>query len=238
VLTTILFDMDNTLLENHNETFSPGFFGGLASYIDPPVSIDVLLHAFEVTDEQIDNYADGDLTTCQLWRQTFYREVGRDDSDIHPQVMRYLAEGFPKLESLTRQIPYARRVVELAFEKSFEVVIATGMYLPQSCLEQRLKWAGVPASEFSYRFLTSWDNMHTGKATSAYYVEVLKHIDRQPSECLMIGDSLKVDMIPALEIGIPAYLALLPDRPAPDHDLALAGQGTLEDFYAWLQNQN
>ena len=238
MLTTILFDMDNTLIENHNETFSPGFFGGLAGYIDPPVPLDALLHAFEVTDELIDTYSAGDLTTGQLWRQAFYREIGRDDADVHPQVMRFLSEGFSSLENLTRQIPFARQVVELAFAKNLDVVIATGMYLPQSCLEQRLKWAGVPASDFAYHFLTSWDNMHTGKATSAYYRELLNHIGRQPDECLMIGDNPKVDVIPAQEIGIPAYHALLPGGPAPEQSLARAGQGTLEDFHSWLQNQN
>jgi FMN phosphatase YigB (HAD superfamily) len=118
--------------------------------------------------------------------------------------------------------------VEIAFEKGYDVVIATTPLLPETAVRQRLDWAGVPIDEFPYKLVTTLDNSYANKPSLLYYKWIAQTIGQSPSECIMVGDEDK-DMV-AAQIGMKTFLVqstntkLTTDTPEPNY------RGTLADL--------
>jgi len=224
----ILFDLDDTLLVNSMDAFAPAYFQALARYlahlIPPERLIAELLRGAQAMEA---NNGSG-LTNEQVFDAVFYPALGYEKATLHPLLERFYAEEFPKLQTMTRPIPEARPLVEWAFAHGLQVVIATNSLFPRTAIEQRLAWAGVPASEFAYALVTSYEVMHATKANPAYYREIVERLGRQPDECLMVGDDWRLDMFPAAVIGIPIYwITQSTEPPSIPPGSTLVGQGTL-----------
>jgi FMN phosphatase YigB (HAD superfamily) len=239
----ILFDLDDTLLGNTMETFVLAYFQALtrhmARLVPPDRLIAELMRATEVMQAN-----DGDAPTNEeTFAAVFYPAVGYEQDELEPIFDQFYAQEFPKLRSLTRSFPEARTLVEWAFARGLQVVIATNPLFPRTAIEQRLAWAGVPASEFDYALVTSYEVMHATKAHPAYYREILARISRQPGECLMVGDDWERDIAPAISTGIPAYWIVRAGETLPPlspsetrEDSLLVGQGTLADLLELAQS--
>jgi FMN phosphatase YigB (HAD superfamily) len=128
-------------------------------------------------------------------------------------------------------------LVEWALDRGLQVVVATNPLFPRVAVEQRLAWAGVPVQEYDYTLVTTYENMHATKSDVAYYREVLGRIDRDADECLMVGDSWKMDIDPAMSVGIYAYWVTEAVRP-PRSDAALTGLGTLRQLWRRVSAQD
>ena len=231
MLKAILFDLDDTLLGNSMDTFVPAYFQALTRYmarlIPPERLVAELLRCTKAMEA---NDGTGP-TNEECFATAFFPALGHDPDKLEPIFERFYAREFPKLRALTRTLPQARPLVEWAFERGLQVVIATNPLFPRSPVEQRLEWAGVPVTEFDYALVTTYENMHATKAHPAYYSEILARLDRQPGECLMVGDDWGRDIAPAASVGIPVYwIAGQSDAP-PTDDPPLVGQGTLADLW-------
>jgi HAD superfamily hydrolase (TIGR01549 family) len=234
----ILFDLDDTLLGNSMDTFIPAYFQALtrwAAHLIPPEQlIPVLMRA---TEAMVANDGAGP-TNEEAFAAVFYPALGYDQDKLKPVFDQFYEQEFPKLQSLTQRRPLARPLVEWAFERGLQVVIATNPLFPRLPIEQRLEWAGVPATEFDYDLVTCYENMHATKSHPAYYREILTRLDREPDECLMVGDDPERDITQATSVGIPVYWiigpddTLLPFRPSDKRKASLlAGQGTLAELW-------
>jgi len=234
---------DDTLLGNSMETFIPAYFQALtrhvAHLIPPKRLISELMratHAMETNDGN-------GPTNEETFAAAFYPALGYEPAELKPIFERFYAEEFPKLRTLTQPRPEARLLVEWAFERGLQVVIATNPLFPRSPIEQRLEWAGVPVTEFDYALVTTYEDMHATKSHPAYYREILARLGRQPNECLMVGDHWEWDIAQAASVGIPAYWITEPDDALPpyrgdkrgDKRGVLVGQGTLADLLAWVR---
>jgi FMN phosphatase YigB (HAD superfamily) len=146
-----------------------------------------------------------DLTNEEAFASVFYPLVGKDRSTVESAFERFYAEAFPKLRRLTRRRPEAPYLVASALEQGLQVAIATNPMFPRMAVEERLAWAGVPVERFDYTLVTSYENMHATKSHLAYYDEILERLGRRPSECLMVGDSWKMDIVPAASVGMHVY---------------------------------
>lgn len=241
MLKAILFDLDDTLLGNPMETFMPAYLQALTRYmahlIPPGRLISELMRGTQAM-----SAADGNgPTNEEAFATVFFPAVGYEPAELRPTFERFYAEEFPRLRALTRPRAEARPLVEWAFERGLQVTIATNPLFPRSPIEQRLEWAGVPVTEFDYALVTTYEDMHATKSHPAYYREVLTRLDRQPDECLMVGDNWEWDIAQAASIGIPVYWIAGPDDAPPSlppHRGVLAGQGTLADLLAWVKAGN
>lgn len=235
----LLLDLDDTLLCNNMEDFIPAYFGALTESFAPWVSPDRLLELLMLGTDAMDRGNGRGPTNEEVFGSVFYPAVGIDESVLKPVFERFYAEEFPRLRSITRPVPEARLVVELAFSRGWRVVIATHPVFPRTAVEQRLDWAGVPVRDFAYDLVTSIENMHATKASPAYYSEILAKLDCRPPECLMVGDDWERDMLPAAAAGVPAFFITgcggaagagpSTREQALPGDL-LYGQGTLKDL--------
>ena len=238
MLKAVLFDLDNTLLINPLPLFGQAMFEAFARHLAHLVPLDQTISALLSVMQAL--YADNvdRCTNKEVFITTFCPAVGHPPEALSDLVDSFYVKELPKLRYLTQPAPGARQAVEWAFERGLQVVIATGMQGPRTLTEQRLEWAGVPVTDFDYALLTTWSNMDATKPNPAYYSQVLSHLDRQPDECLMVGDDWEQDIFPATSIGIPSYwIAERTERPPQENPL-LVGRGTLTDLVVWFNNAN
>jgi FMN phosphatase YigB (HAD superfamily) len=227
----ILFDLDGTLLDANMDVFLPQYFEALtarvAHLIPPDRFISCLMQA---TEAMLAN--DGRSINQAVFAAAFYPLVGRPRQELEPIFADFYANDFPSLRQYTRRKPEARQVVQAAFDRGYDVVIATNPLFPASAVEQRMEWAGVAG--FAYRLVTTYENSRAAKPNLLYYQQILETIDHPPGACLVAGDE-DMDMV-AAHLGCLTFLVpgprteLSPTTPAPTF------RGTLADLLALLQN--
>jgi HAD superfamily hydrolase (TIGR01549 family) len=234
-LRAILFDLDNTLLENPIDRFIPTYISALgehvAGHVDRETFIAELLRATEAM------VADSDpqRTNKEVFDAAFFPAIGCTPEELTPLLEAFYAHRFSELRAITSPKPVARPLIEWVFEQGFQIVIATNPLFPRGAVEERLAWAGVPVDDFDYDLVTTYEHMHAAKPNEAYYREIARRLERRPAECLMVGDEWERDVAPALGVGMAAYWIAEPGQEFLSASSGLAGQGSLADFYAWVQ---
>ncbi|MCX7845187.1 MAG: HAD hydrolase-like protein [Dictyoglomaceae bacterium] len=199
---SIWFDLDGTLLYNDIETFSKEYFKLLSqkiSYLEREESfLEKLQRAIykmmqnrgPKTNEQV--FWDSLLPITNLKKEVLYEFFNS-----------FYKEDFPRLKIFTRPHPYARKVIELAFNLGLKVVIATNAVFPLIAIKERLSWAGI--DDFPYFLITSMEIMHSCKPFLEYYKEILEIVDEEPENCIMVGNDIEEDMV-ARKILVNTYL--------------------------------
>jgi FMN phosphatase YigB (HAD superfamily) len=199
----VLFDLDDTLLENNVERFLKAYFGLLtphmAHLVPPEKFVSALLHA---TYAMVKN-GDAAVTNRQAFIDDFFPRVGRSAKEMMPVFDEFYAVEFGKLRSLTRPNTSARITIQTALDRGCDMVIATNPIFPETAIRQRMEWAGI--SDFPFRLITSYEVMHAAKPSCRYYREILEQIGRSPDECIMVGDDWDNDIAPAMKAGLQVF---------------------------------
>lgn len=221
----ILFDLDGTLINVDLKKFIPNYMQLLSEkfkhIIRPSKFISLLLEASKRIDQN-----DGKVLNEDLFEQVFFPLNGYSREEVNPILDDFYEKDFIKLRIYTEIKPDARFVVSKAFEKGYEVVIATTPIIPLTAIQQRLEWARV--GDFKYKFITTIENMRANKPHKSYYTQIFNVLGLKSNECLMVGDENK-DML-ASKFGCPTYLVpssntnLEPTTPKPTF------QGELKDL--------
>ena len=223
----ILFDLDGTLIEVNLKLFVPEYLKLLASNVSHLIRQSKFISKLMIASQEVDKN-DGNKTNDEVFAEAFFPLIGYPREEMQPLFDKFYEQDFPKLRQFTNQKPAARKVMETAFEKGYDVVIATTPLLPETAVRQRLDWAGVPIEQFPYKLVTTLDNSYANKPSLLYYKLILQTIEHAASDCIMVGDEDK-DMV-AAQIGMKTFLVespntkLTPDTPEPTY------QGTLADL--------
>jgi FMN phosphatase YigB (HAD superfamily) len=179
----VLFDLDDTLLENNMDRFVKEYFGLLtphmAHLVPPEKFVSALIKA---TYAMIKN-DDSAITNRQAFIHDFFPRVGWKAEEMMPLFDDFYAVKFDQLRSLTRPNPSAREAVQTAFDRGCDVVIATNPIFPETAIRQRMEWAGI--ADFPFKLVTSYEVMHFAKPSTSYYIEIMRHIGRNPDQCIM-----------------------------------------------------
>jgi FMN phosphatase YigB (HAD superfamily) len=230
MLRAVLFDLDDTLLGNAMDTFLPAYFQALTRYLAHLVPPKRLLDELMRATKAMNATCHADLTNEEAFASLFYPALEPERSTVERAFERFYVEEFPNLRILTRRRPEARYLVEWAVEQGLQVVVATNPLFPRVAVEQRLAWAGLPVDEINFALVTTYENMHATKSHSVYYSEILQRLDRRPTECLMVGDSWDMDVVPASSLGIHVYWVTAGAEP-PTLGVSLMGRGTLAQLW-------
>lgn len=211
----LLFDLDGTLLGNDTETFLQHYVPALARVagrqVPPERFVQQLLRA---TTAMIDS-PDPNATNEEVFAAAFYEPLGLDRAGWEPRFARFYAEDYPGLRRLTHVRPAARRVLDLAVARGYQLVVATNPVFPRVALVERLRWAEV--ADYPWDLITDYETMHHCKPSVGYYREIAALIGRRPDQCLMIGNDVEEDMV-AGRTGMLTFLEtsqLIQRRPGP-----------------------
>lgn len=218
MIKAILLDMDNTLLINPDMAFARAFLEIFEQHFAAAGfenATDNFRRAIQaMSREQMGNRSNTQLTLEMLSGGDIERAKATLDS--------FYADVYPQLKNCIAAVDGASELIYQLREMGYDLVIATNPIYPETAIRQRMTWAGLPQDENLYTLITSADNMHFAKPDPAYYAEILGRVGVEPDEVLMVGDSMKNDIIPAQTIGLHSFLT---------------GSGGLKAFIADLHNQ-
>lgn len=233
----LLLDLDNTLLENSMDSFVPAYLSAISQHVAQVFSPQSFIRYLMQATDAMSSDVDPQRTNMQVFDAAFFPALGRTREELDPLLDDFYARRFPELASLTRPVPGARPLVEWAFDRGYQVAIATNPLFPRTAVEQRLEWAGLPVEHFPFDLVTTYEVMHAAKPHTAYYREIAACLDRQPQECVMVGDEWEMDVQPAMEVGMWAFWIGEPQRELPEQGATFVGHGSLVDFWDWIREQ-
>jgi HAD superfamily hydrolase (TIGR01549 family) len=235
MITTILFDLDNTLLGNGMDTFLPHYFALLDTFTRKTFRNGSLLPAILAASEQMVNNNPSDKSNSDVFWYHLTRQIDLDRAKLENGFEQFYQTEFNTLEKFTARWPAAVDLVRTAFAKGLQVVIATNPMFPRTAVESRLAWAGIPATDFPFSLITTYENMHATKPHPAYYQEIMNRVGCKPEHALMVGDDWQRDIEPAASLGLATYWIQLPGIEPPDATLPTA-YGSPEGLLARMQS--
>lgn len=240
--TTLLLDLDDTLLETNMDVFIPAYFKALSAALAEKVAPEVMIPALTGGTKAMMVNMDPALTLREVFDAYFFPKLGLDRITLQTAIDRFYDEIFPTLSVLTKPIPDAVRLVDWAFAQGFRVVIATNPFFPLKAVQHRLRWAGLPPEKYPYALVTSYETFHFTKETVAYYPEVLAQLGWPEDPAVMVGDDIEREVKPTQAAGLPVFWVRKSGEVSAESvgvplgsPGSRTGQGTLESFRGWLE---
>ena len=96
-----------------------------------------------------------------------------------------------------------KQFAEILKEKGYTLVVATNPIFPEVAILERLSWTGLCEDDFS--LITTYENSCFAKPNIEYYKHILKVLDKDAEDCLMVGNDVTEDMC-ASQIGMDVFL--------------------------------
>lgn len=227
MITTLLLDLDDTLLTNNMNRFLPEYLRRFGEFMSETVDPDKFVGQIMTGTNAMLQDADPTRTMERAFAEVFYPALALDEQETLPLLARFYREVFPDLRSITETRSGARELVKAALSTGHEVVIATSPLFPLMAIEQRMAWAGVPREEFPFSLITSYECFHFAKPHLAYFTEIMGRLGKPLHEAAMIGNDKYDDLEPANELGMAVF------HVGEDPDLPYPG-GSLSDAINWL----
>lgn len=202
-LTTILFDLDGTLLPMDNDAFTKGYFKLLVSKTaaygyEPKRLIDAVWTA---TASMVKN--NGTKTNEDAFWLKFseiYGEKALSDKHIFDE---FYENEFQNAKELCGYNPKASEAVQRIKDAGLRTALATNPIFPATATKSRICWAGLAPEEFE--LYTTYENTGFCKPNPDYYRDIAGRLGVQAEECLMVGNDVSDDMI-AESIGMKVFL--------------------------------
>jgi FMN phosphatase YigB (HAD superfamily) len=227
LITTLLLDLDDTLLTNNMDRFLPEYLQRFGDFMSETVEPEKFVAQIMTGTNAMLQDADPTRTMERAFADVFYPSLALDEKKTLPILARFYHDVFPDLQSITETRPGARELVQAALAAGLEVVVATSPLFPIVAIEQRMTWAGVPREEFPFSLITSYECFHFAKPHLAYFTEIMGRLGKPLHEAAMIGNDQYDDHKPANELGMAVFhVGDDPDLPYP--------QGSLFDAINWL----
>ncbi|MGE5550004.1 MAG: HAD family hydrolase [Bacteroidota bacterium] len=203
MLTTVLFDLDGTLLNLDLEFFLQRYIKALAPHFAEIAPADRFAKELLRWSRAMVENVDPNLTNLEVFWQGFPASLGVERTVLEPIFARFYEAEFPKLRPAGAMNPAARRLVRTLLARGYTPVIATNPLFPKQAILERLSWAG--CADLPYAYITCGEEMHYCKPNLEFFTEILARIGRTPAECLMVGNDMEEDMV-AQRLGLATAL--------------------------------
>ena len=245
-ISTLLFDLDNTLIFMDENDFVISYASNAALYFKDifPNSKDFVYHLLEGTKYMVSTH--NNASNIQKFFQYFVPKCnGVSEDELLKRFLSFYENDFDKVKTIVKTDKLVPKIFEKAIEKEFEIVIATDPLFPEIATLKRIKWAGLENFIEQIKLITYGEQFSTTKINIEYYEKIIELIDKKPSECLMIGNDLIKDGLASI-IGmkfyhisnekeeIEFYNNEMNDKSIKDK-VKVTGSGTLLDFYELLR---
>lgn len=202
-ITTVLFDLDGTLLPMDQDVFVKEYFGRIARKLapqgyDPKMLVETIWRG---TGAMVKN--DGDTSNEEaFWKVAVAVYGDRILQDKHFFDEFYETE-FDKIKAVCGYHPAAAKIVHRLKEKGLRVVLATNPIFPARATQWRIQWAGLQPEDFA--LYTTYENSRYCKPNLDYYRDLLTRLNVKAEECLMVGNDVSEDMV-AQQLGMQVFL--------------------------------
>lgn len=203
-ITTILFDLDGTLLPMDNDEFTKGYFKMLVKKLapygyEPQKLIDGI---WSGTAAMVKN--DGTKTNEQAFWEKFSEVFGEKALADKTLFDEFYENEFQNAKAICGYNPKAAIAVHTIKEMGFRIALATNPIFPSAATESRISWAGFDPNDFE--LYTTYENIGYCKPNPDYYREIARRLGVSPEQCLMVGNDVTEDMEAAQNAGMSVFL--------------------------------
>jgi FMN phosphatase YigB (HAD superfamily) len=230
---TLLFDLDETLLDTNVNAFVQSYFQKLAAHLASHVPPETLLKYLMLGTQKMMASEDPSRTLREVFDENFYPHFDVDREAIAPAIEDFYDNVFPTIREVTKPIAGVVEFIEWAFDAGHRVVIATSPYFPRKATYHRLRWAGLPPEKYPFALISTYDDFHFTKPHTAYFAEVLARVGWPDGPVLMVGNDVEQDLIPASALGLATYHSV--DVTPSANGFNATGRGLLSELRAWLE---
>jgi len=232
MLTTILFDLDGTLLPMDTEVFTKKYFQELAIKLKDYFTPEEIAKTVWTSTKYMISNVDANKTNEEAFFEDFYERVNHEAEILDPIFEDFYEKDFNNIKNVAAKNKHIIESVSLLKDKGYNLVVATNPLFPERAILHRIEWAGLNVEDFM--FITSFEKMHFCKPQLNFYKEILNNIKENPENCMMVGNDIDEDMI-AKEIGMKTYLI-------KDHIIGTVKEqknidysGNYEDYYEFVK---
>lgn len=227
-ITTVLFDLDGTLLPMDLNEFTGAYFKLLAKKAAEHGFTDsekLVAAVWKGTKAMVKN--DGSRKNCDRFWQVFGEEMGEEALRLHPVFDRFYEEEFDRVKAATGENPLAKKAVDGLKYQGYDVILATNPIFPAVGVRTRLRWLGLSPEDFLE--VTSYEGYSSCKPNPDYFREILEKTGKRPEECLMVGNDTAEDLA-AEEAGMDVYLVEDCLIDSGGRDLSKVKKGSFADW--------
>lgn len=231
VLTTLLFDLDGTLLPFDLEPFMQVYFHKLVPEIAHLVNPELIVKQIMAATQRTIENESADVTNIDAFKAAFFSMTDVKEADIWPIFDRFYHEKFGELKALTTPNFISREICRTAVHKGYKLILATNPIFPDAAVRHRMEWAGM--NEIPFDLVTTMEHMHYCKPNPKYYLEILDRVDSLASESIMFGNDVQEDGV-AGNVGMETFLVddFLIDRGVGHFQFT--HRGSLQDAFTFV----
>ena len=233
---TLLLDLDDTLLGNSMDTFIPAYLRSLCEHLAPFIPAEKLVSTLmSGTQAMLDNNMP-DKALKEVFDQAFYPVLGIQEADYVQRFDSFYSDEFSKLQQLTQFRPEAVSMIEEAFNRGYNIAIATNPLFPMTAIQQRLEWAGLSPEIYPFLLIPSYETFHFAKPNTAFFTESLAKLGWPAGPVVMVGDDFDHDIAPARVLGIGNFWITENGAPSGEELPTSAGCGNIQDLLPWIDS--
>lgn len=231
MITTVLFDLDGTLLPMDQDEFVKYYFGLLAKKLaphgyDPQKLIKAI---WAGTGAMVGN--DGSCSNEDAFWNCFASLMGADSRKDEPLFQEFYENEFSGAKAACGFDPKAAEAITAIKAKGLRTVLATNPIFPAIATENRIRWAGLAPENFE--LYTTYENSCHCKPNPAYYQDILDKLGLKAEECLMVGNDATEDTA-AEALGIKVFLLPRCLINKENRDISSYPQGNFDDLLAYI----
>src|SRR5258706_2891850 len=228
---TLLFDLDDTLLDTNMDAFVPAYFQALSKHLFHRIAPELMLRALMHSTNLMNESADPTRTLQEVFESDFYPKLGIPKEELSEVIDDFYDRVFPAIGELTTRRPDAAPLIDWALDCGYRVAIATDPLFPRKATYHRLRWAGFEPEQFE--LVSTFESFHFTKTHSAYYADVLGQLGWPDGPVLMVGNDVQRDLVSANKMGLKTYFIDGESGSSPGFE---AGCGRLGDLRSWLES--
>ena len=227
----LLLDLDGTLIANSMETFLPPYFAALTKKLAGLVAPEKLIAQLNASTRVMMANNDPTRTNAEAFAADFFPKIGLPREQLMPLFDDFYTREYRELRAFVKPREGARQIVSRAIAARYAVVIATMPVFPRAAIVQRLEWGNL--ANLPYALITDYETMHASKPNPAYYREIAAQIGCAPGDCVMVGNDVQLDILPARRVGMKTFW--ITDAGDLPTDVPADWRGTLEDLGGLLE---
>lgn len=231
--TTILFDLDGTLLPLSEELFGKYYFGAMQKHFDAlghsgANIVSAVWHGTKVMRTNTGQHSNEEA----FWKD-FLQVLPQFDRTIEEEFLQFYQTDFDLVKLSTTPSSISNQIIKTALAKGYRIALATNPLFPVIATKKRILWAGLDENDFEV--ITTYETSKYSKPSLEYYLEVTKKLNVKPEECIMVGNDVEEDGI-SQTIGMDFFLITGCMNNAKNLDITQLKKGSLEDCLAFVSS--
>ncbi|MBQ1955527.1 MAG: HAD family hydrolase [Clostridia bacterium] len=235
-LSTVLFDLDGTLLPMDLDVFLKQYFLSAAKKLSPhgydPEEFISALWRGSYAMIKNDGSKTNEKAFWEILNGIYGAEKAKRAEEILEDFYRY---DFDKLSSLCGSDTDAVKTVNYIRKKGYRIALATNPLFPHMATESRIRWAGFSPSDFEH--CTTFENSRFAKPHPGYYLEVAAKLGVDPRDCLMVGNDTSDDLA-AMDAGMDVFILTPCLINKKNIDLENVPHGEFSDLIVYINSKS